>query len=151
MNVRKIKWTTNKFESYWYCSIFIFVFEPWLHWKRWIRWIKSVLYHLIHLLQCNPGSKTKWTIIKWELIFRDFLTYVRNARKINSSFKTVHFRFWTMITLKKMNKMNLKCFFHLIHLLQCNPGSKTKWTIIKWGTYFQRFPYLLSKHLKAYV
>jgi len=29
-----------------------------------------------------------------------------------------------MITLKKMNKMNLKCFFHLFHLLQCNHGSK---------------------------
>ena len=34
--------------------------------------------------------------------------------------------FWTWITLKRTKKMNLKCFFHLIHLFQRNPGSKMR-------------------------
>jgi len=40
--------------------------------------------------------------------------------------KVVLYIFWTWITLKKMKKMNLKCFFHLLHLFQRNPGSKTR-------------------------
>ena len=31
-------------------------------------------------------------------------------------------------------------WFHLIHLLQCNPGSKIGIQYIKWGTYFSRIP-----------
>ena len=72
------------------------------------------------------------------------------------------FCFWTRITLKKMNKMNLKCFYFILFIFfSVILVQKTEWTvwyaytwclindwsILKWGSYLLNIPYQPALHL----